>query len=62
VAFGHRHQRSLSRINSIVLEEASNVATEDPHDFGFYLITKQPNSPPDVHWCEVTLERVKEYE
>lgn len=45
VTFGHRYQRSLSRMGSIALEEAPNVATTNPDDFGFYLVTEGTPSP-----------------
>lgn len=54
--FGHRHLRSLARIANapnIILEEAPNVATEIPGDYGFYAVTVEANDEPTVHWCEL---------
>jgi 3',5'-cyclic AMP phosphodiesterase CpdA len=52
VAFGHRHERSLSEIGPVILEEAPNLATKDPNDFGFYLVSATGTSL-DVSWCGV---------
>lgn len=53
VAFGHRHQRSLGQISAITFEEAPNLATENPKDFGFYLVgTKE--EVLHVSWCPLS--------
>jgi hypothetical protein len=52
VAFGHRHNRSLSRIGSIIFEEAPNLATEDPDNLGFYLVGTKSNRL-SVSWCSM---------
>jgi small basic protein len=52
VMFGHRHKRSLSFINRVIYEEAPNVATEEPTDFGYYLIGLRDNDT-SVAWCQV---------
>jgi hypothetical protein len=49
VAFGHRHERSLSEIGPVILEEAPNLAAK-AEDFGFYLVGATGNSL-DVSWC-----------
>ncbi len=52
VVFGHRHERSLSRIGSITFEEAPNLATEEQDNYGFYLVGKKANAL-SVSWCEI---------
>lgn len=52
VAFGHRHQRSLSRIGPIIFEEAPNLATEDDANYGFYLVGQKANELR-VSWCKI---------
>src|SRR5262249_23479667 len=34
VLYGHRHERTLSRIGSMTFEEAPNLATTEPKDYG----------------------------
>jgi hypothetical protein len=55
VAFGHRHQRSLSRIGPIIFEEAPNLATEDDANYGFYLVGQKANELNElkVSWCKI---------
>jgi hypothetical protein len=50
VMFGHRHKRSLSELRNIILEEAPNVATENPSDYGFYGVAVGADSAVHVHW------------
>ena len=52
VAFGHRHERSLHRLGSIILEEAPNLATEKEGDYGFYLVGTKAHTL-HVAWCQV---------
>ncbi|MGA2716715.1 MAG: metallophosphoesterase [Bryobacteraceae bacterium] len=54
IMFGHRHERSLSRIGDIILEEAPNVATENAKDFGFYSVSRESDSSVAVRWCAST--------
>jgi hypothetical protein len=35
VLYGHRHERSLGRIGRMTLEEAPNLATTEPDNYGF---------------------------
>lgn len=49
VAFGHRHQRSLGRIDSVIFEEAPNLATDSADDYGFYLVGTKANAL-NVSW------------
>jgi hypothetical protein len=52
VVFGHRHERSLSRIGPITFEEAPNLATEEKGNYGFYLVGKKANAL-SISWCEI---------
>jgi hypothetical protein len=53
VAFGHRHKRTLSRIGPVIFEEAPNLATEEQHDYGFYLVGAK-SGQLHVSWCEIS--------
>jgi hypothetical protein len=52
VLYGHRHERSLGRIGRMTLEEAPNLATPDPANYGFYLVGTQGDAL-NVSWCSV---------
>lgn len=52
VALGHRHERSLSRSGSVILEEAPNLATENSENYGFYLVGTKANAI-NVAWCPI---------
>ena len=52
ILYGHRHERSLSRIGSITFAEAPNLATTEPTNYGFYLVGTKANSL-SVSWCQV---------
>lgn len=55
VAFGHRHQRSLGRIDSVIFEEAPNLATDTVDDYGFYLVGTKANAL-NVSWCPIGVD------
>jgi hypothetical protein len=50
--FGHRHKRSLSRLGNVFYEEAPNVATDNPDDFGYYAVDPSV-TPPSISWCPI---------
>jgi hypothetical protein len=52
VLYGHRHERSLSRVGRMTLEEAPNLAATDPDNYGFYLVGTKGDSL-NVSWCRV---------
>lgn len=51
VLYGHRHRRSLARMQNMLLVEAPNIGTSNTNDVGLYAISRDNSGKAAVHWC-----------